>query len=62
MDRTLAMLKATGEVDFEKAVAVITVNLGVAQRKASEYLGVLKAAGKISIKDGMVKVTRKGGG
>ena len=55
IDRAHAILKSVGEVEYEKAMALISLNLGVSESKAREYIKVLKALELIKTENGSVK-------
>ena len=55
MERALAMLKAMGSMEYTKAVAIISFNIGLSEYKAREYLRMFRELGKIVVSDGIVK-------
>ena len=55
IDRAHAILKSLKEVPYDRAMATISINLGVSEAKAKEYIKSLKAAGLIKTEDGKVK-------
>jgi len=60
--KTLDMVKRMGEVDYEKAMNVISYNLGVSAAKTREYLGILKGAGQVKIEQGTIFPVKARGG
>jgi len=55
IDRTHAILKSLGEIEYDKAMAMVSLNIGVSEQKAREYIKALKTAGLISTENGKVK-------
>lgn len=60
--RAEEMCAALGEVAYSKALSVICYNLGVSDVKGREYLRILRDAGVIYVKDGVLYPKKKKGG
>lgn len=54
--QTLSILKNYKEVEIEKAIAMISINLGITDRKIKEYLTILENAGYIKRENGYITV------
>jgi predicted transcriptional regulator len=55
IDRAHAILKSLGKCEYGKAMALISLNVGVSEAKAREYINALKTAGLITTEGGDVK-------
>jgi predicted transcriptional regulator len=49
------MLKAQGEVEYNKFIAMIQTNVGISRDKAKEYINTLKELGDVEVKNGFIR-------
>lgn len=54
MEQALGMIKAMGETEYTKAVAIISFNIGLSETKAREYIRTFKELGQIKVKNGII--------
>lgn len=63
--KTLGMLRAlrkgTGDVDYAKAMSVISYDLGVREGKVREYFTMLAGLGQIAVEKGVITFKQEGG-
>jgi len=56
IETAYGMLKVLKEVKYDKAVALLSFNLGLSARKSREYIQMLRLLNKVETNDGTVKV------
>lgn len=54
MQQALGMIKAMGSIEYTKAVAILSFNIGLSETKAREYIRMFKDLGKIKIDSGTI--------
>jgi hypothetical protein len=54
MEQALGMLKSMGEMEYTKAVAILSFNIGLSESKSKEYIRMFKELGRISVEGGII--------
>ena len=50
-----SMIKGSGEIEYNKFIAMVELNVGLGNEKAKHYVNILKELGDVEIKDGFIR-------